>query len=110
MEAGVGEDLGGGEAGGVVVFGGGDGDEAFEGVAGVVLGDELELLGEEVLAEEAVGVVVGLVEELFGFFLGKVEVVEDVIEVGGGVLEGVKEGAEGFFVFRTRISGGWLEG
>jgi hypothetical protein len=35
-------------------------------------------------------------DELFGFFLGEVEILEDFVEVGGGGGEGVEEGAKGF--------------
>ncbi len=95
-EAGVGEDLGGGEAGDGGVGGGvGDFVEALEGVLGVVLGGELELLGEEGGAELAVGVVFLRGEDLFGFFLGEVEVGEDFVELGGGMADGGGEVVEG---------------
>ena len=61
----------------------------------MVLGEELELLGEEVGAELAVGCVGVGGEELFGFFFSEVELGEEVVELGGGVLEGFGVGAEG---------------
>jgi hypothetical protein len=92
-EAGVGEELGGGEAGGGGVAGVGEFEEGED--LGVVLGEELELLGEEVGAELAMGGVGVGGEELFGFFFGEVEFGEEVVEVGGGVLEGFGVGTEG---------------
>ena len=94
-EVGVGEDLGGGEScdGGVVGIG--EVEEFEEGVLGVVLGDELELLGEEFGSELAVGLVLFGGEDLFGLFLGEMQVGEDVVEGGGGGFQGFEEGVEG---------------
>lgn len=95
-EAGVGEDLGAGEAGDGGLVAGGEFDEAEHGAFGVVLGGDLELLGDESGAELAVGLVFLGGEEGVGFVLGEVEFVEHVVEFGGGVAEGVVEGVEGF--------------
>ena len=51
----------------------GEVEEAVDGVVGVVLSDELELLCEEVGAELAVGAVFLRCEELLGFLFGEVE-------------------------------------
>jgi hypothetical protein len=97
-KAGVGEELGAGEAGDGGVFGVGEVDEADDGGLGVVLGEDLELLGEEGGAELAVGLELGGGEEGLGFFVGEVEVVEEVVEVGGALAEGVGDVVEGFAV------------
>ena len=99
-EVGVGEELGGGEAGDGGVVGVGEFKEGVEGVLGVVLRGDGELLGEELGAELAVGVVFGGGEEELGFFFGEIEVFENVVELGGGVAEGVGEGVEGFGLAR----------
>ena len=110
-EAGVGEDLGGGEAGGDGVFGTGDVGEMFDGIAGVVLGGELELDGEELLAELAVGAELLLGEEFFGLFFGEAEVVEDVVELRGGFVEFVEDFVEALGVVGgAGLGGGWRRG
>jgi hypothetical protein len=73
--------LGGGEAGDGGAVGVGEVEEFLEGVVGVVLGDDLELLGEELGPEGAVGFELFGGEELLGFFLGKVEGLEEVFEL-----------------------------
>ena len=78
----------------------GEFDEAVDGGLGVGLGGELELFGKEGGAELSVGGVFLRGEEGFGFFFGEVEVGEDVVELGGGVEEGVGEGVEGFGLAR----------
>ncbi|HVV74164.1 MAG TPA: hypothetical protein VHI52_22190, partial [Verrucomicrobiae bacterium] len=98
-EVGEGEELGGGEAGGGGVVGAGEFEEAGDGGLGVVLGDELELLGEEGGAELAVGLVLLGEEEGFGFFFGELEGVEDVVELCGGGGEVVEDWAEGAGAF-----------
>ncbi len=70
-----GEEVGGGEAGGAEVFGVGAFDEGIDGVGGVGLGFELELLLDEIGAQGAVGLVLLGGEEVFGFFFGEVEVI-----------------------------------
>jgi hypothetical protein len=97
-KAGVGEELGTGEAGDGGVLGVGEIDEAQDRGLGVVLGEDLELLREEGGAKLAVGLKVGGGEEGLGFVLGEIEVVEEIVKVGGALTEGVGDVVEGFAV------------
>lgn len=94
-EVGEGEDLGGGEAGDGGAVGVGEVEEFLEGVVGVVLGDDLELLGEEPGTQGAVGVEFFGLQEGLDFLFGEVEGCEHVVELGGGVGEIVEKGADG---------------
>jgi hypothetical protein len=91
-EVGVAEEVCGGEAGDDGVVGVGEGDEAVEGHFGVVLGDEGEFLPEECGAHCAVVLVLVGAEECVGLVFGELEVVEHVVEFGGGGAEGIVEG------------------
>ncbi len=93
---GVGEELGDGESCDGVVGALREIHEAVDGVFGVVLGGELELLLNEGGAELAVGLKFAGGEEGFGFFFGEIGGGEDVIELGIGVGESIAEMLEGF--------------
>ena len=74
----------------------GDGGQGGEGLADVVLGEELELGREEILAERKMGAGLSLVvgEELGGVGVG--EGLQELVEVGVGGEELVCDGLEAF--------------
>ena len=104
------EEVLGGEAGGDGIFAVGVFGESLEAEVDVVLGLDLELLGDEGCFEVVVVFVSGGGEEVFGLVLGEVGGFQKVVELGGlGVGEVVVEGGEivgGVSSFRCQVSRG----
>ena len=104
------EEVLGGEAGGDGVFAVGEFGEALEAEVDVVLGLDLELLGDEGGFEVVVVFVSGGGEEVFGLVLGEVGGFQKVVELGGlGVGEVFVEGVEivgGVSSFKCQVSRG----
>ena len=78
------EEVLGGEAGGDGIFAVGEFGESLQAELDVVLGLDLELLGDEGCFEVVVVFVSGGGEEVFGLVLGEVGSGQEVIEFGGG--------------------------
>ena len=103
------EEVLGGEAGDDGVFAVGELGEAVEGHLDVVLGGDLELLGDELAFEGAVVLVLGRLEEVFGLVFGHLEGGEEVVESGGGgALQAVVEFGDGWEGVGSARRGGWF--
>jgi len=107
------EEVLGGEAGGDGVFAVGEFGESLQAEVDVVLGLDLELLGDEGGFEVVVVFVSGGGEEVFGLVLGEVGGFQEVVEPGGlGVGEvGAKVLDGGEARSRKRgVGGNWRRG